>query len=448
MSQPPTVALLFGGRSGEHEVSLRSAVSVAAGLAARHDVLCVLIDKQGNWLLQDSPQPRPAGGEPVFLAPLPGDGGRLRRLEDAGEAARPDVYFPVLHGTYGEDGTVQGLFELAGVPYAGAGVAASAAAMDKAMMKALFERAGLEQVPHRVLLRRDAQAEAATARRARAAAVRQAREPGLERRHQQGEDSGRARPGARARVPLRPQAGRRARARGARDRARGARQRPAAGVCARRGRARPRVLRLRVEVRGEVPHRPADPGAARRRGHERGTAPRDRGLPGRGRAPVTPASTSSSRRAAAGCWSTRSTPSPASRRSACTRSSGRRAGSRTKSCSSDRRARPRAPSAALATLDRLPRLAVRIGGATAPCGGLRAAWCTRNHIRSVSSCPRPHIFVSPAGSPCRPSASGAWRAETGSWSRFARFPHARAQPKLLQLWSIAGAVAKNPLTRG
>lgn len=153
------MALLFGGRSGEHEVSLRSAASVAEGLAAHHDLLCVLVDKQGNWLLQGGPRPLASGGEPVFLAPVPGEGGRLRRLADARELARPDVFFPLLHGTYGEDGTVQGLLELAAVPYAGAGVAASAASMDKAMMKALFERAGLEQVPHRVLLRRDGEAE-------------------------------------------------------------------------------------------------------------------------------------------------------------------------------------------------------------------------------------------------------------------------------------------------
>ena len=157
-----TVALLFGGRSGEHEVSLRSAVSVAAGLAARHDVACVLVDKQGRWLLQEGPGPRAEGGEPVFVAPSPHDGGRLRRLADAREARRPDVYFPVLHGTYGEDGTVQGLLELAAVPYVGAGVAASAAAMDKEMMKALFARAGLPQVEHRTLRSpRDARAEAA-----------------------------------------------------------------------------------------------------------------------------------------------------------------------------------------------------------------------------------------------------------------------------------------------
>jgi len=160
MDARPAVALLFGGRSGEHEVSLRSAASVAAGLRPRHRLVCVLIDKQGRWLLQPAEEPQPQGGEEVFLAASPSDGGRLRRLEDARELARAEVFFPVLHGTYGEDGTVQGLLELASVPYAGAGVAASAASMDKAMMKALFERAGLEQVPWRLLPRRDPSAEA------------------------------------------------------------------------------------------------------------------------------------------------------------------------------------------------------------------------------------------------------------------------------------------------
>jgi D-alanine-D-alanine ligase len=157
------VALLFGGRSGEHEVSLVSAASVAAGLRAAHDVVPVLLDRAGRWLLQAGGDPRPSGGEPVFLAPVPGDGGRLRRLADARELAQPDVFFPVLHGTYGEDGTVQGLFELAAVPYVGAGVAASAVSMDKAMMKALFARAGLPQVEHRVLLRPGGEGEEARA---------------------------------------------------------------------------------------------------------------------------------------------------------------------------------------------------------------------------------------------------------------------------------------------
>jgi len=160
MTPSRRVAVLYGGRSGEHEVSLRSAESVVAGLGERHEVLCVLIGRDGRWLLQDGPVPRGEGGERVFLAPEP-DGGGLRRLADAGEVARPDVYFPVLHGPYGEDGTVQGLFELAGVPYVGSGVAASAGSMDKAIMKALFAQAGLPQVDYRVLLRRDAAGEAA-----------------------------------------------------------------------------------------------------------------------------------------------------------------------------------------------------------------------------------------------------------------------------------------------
>jgi D-alanine-D-alanine ligase len=143
------VAVLFGGRSGEHEVSLVSGASVAGALAERHDVIPVLIDREGRWLLQ--PALAPEGGEPVFLAPSPADRGALRRMSDAAVVARPDACFPVLHGTFGEDGTVQGLLDLAAVPYAGSGVAASAAAMDKELMKALFTAAGVPQTPYRVL---------------------------------------------------------------------------------------------------------------------------------------------------------------------------------------------------------------------------------------------------------------------------------------------------------
>jgi D-alanine-D-alanine ligase len=150
------IALLFGGRSGEHEVSVRSAESVAQGLSSRFDVLPVLIDHGGRWWLQEQGATvRPQGGLPVFVVPSPGDAGALRKLDDAQEAARPDVYFPVLHGTYGEDGTIQGLLELAGVPFVGSGTAASAGAMDKVLMKALFSAAGLPQAGYRVLLGRD-----------------------------------------------------------------------------------------------------------------------------------------------------------------------------------------------------------------------------------------------------------------------------------------------------
>lgn len=151
MAERLKVALMFGGRSGEHEVSVRSAVSVARGLAGRHDVLPLFLDHDGGWWLQDGSEPRTEGGQAVFLAATPRDRGRLRRLEDARELARPDVYFPVLHGTYGEDGTIQGLLELAGVAYVGSGVAASAAAMDKELMKALFAAAAVPQTPYRVL---------------------------------------------------------------------------------------------------------------------------------------------------------------------------------------------------------------------------------------------------------------------------------------------------------
>jgi len=155
MTERLRVALLFGGRSGEHEVSVRSAASVAAGLAPHFEVQPLLIDHEGRWWLQDAPTPAPAGGRPVFLVASPEDGGALRSLEGALVVARPDVYFPVLHGPYGEDGTIQGLLDLASVPYVGSGVAASAAAMDKELMKGLFAAASVPQTAHRVLRRAD-----------------------------------------------------------------------------------------------------------------------------------------------------------------------------------------------------------------------------------------------------------------------------------------------------
>src|SRR5260221_9195897 len=148
-----TIAVLFGGRSGEHEISVRSAASVVQGLSVVHDVLPVLVDRRGGWKLQ---QPGPGapgeGGTRVFLVPSPSARGVLRRLEDGSVIARPDVYFPVLHGTFGEDGTIQGLFELAGVPFVGSGCAASAVGMDKAFMKGVFASVGLAQARYRVLL--------------------------------------------------------------------------------------------------------------------------------------------------------------------------------------------------------------------------------------------------------------------------------------------------------
>jgi D-alanine-D-alanine ligase len=121
------VAVLAGGRSSEHEVSLESANAVRAGLAeAGHEVVDVLLERDGSWL---------CGGEPVTLAP----GGGLLGC---------DVVWPVLHGPFGEDGSVQGLLELVGVAYVGAGVLASAVCMDKLVFKDLMRTHAIPQVDY------------------------------------------------------------------------------------------------------------------------------------------------------------------------------------------------------------------------------------------------------------------------------------------------------------
>lgn len=136
------MAVLMGGRSSEHEVSLASAAAVIAALdPARYEVTPVLISAEGAWS---------ADGEPVAL--VPGADGRGRLASAGGGPDRPlDVVFPVLHGPYGEDGTVQGALETAGVPYVGAGVAASAVAMDKAMFKVFLRDAGIPTPEHCVV---------------------------------------------------------------------------------------------------------------------------------------------------------------------------------------------------------------------------------------------------------------------------------------------------------
>jgi D-alanine-D-alanine ligase len=145
------VALLFGGRSAEHDVSLMSAANVYRALdPARYEVVPIAVARTGAWMLCPLPDGRfpaqvPADGPLVTL--LPGGGGRLVVAspdDTAVEAPGPvDVIFPVLHGPFGEDGSVQGLAELAGVPFVGASVFGSAAAMDKDAAKRLLRDAGL-----------------------------------------------------------------------------------------------------------------------------------------------------------------------------------------------------------------------------------------------------------------------------------------------------------------
>ncbi len=137
------VAVLGGGRSSEHEVSLASAASVAAGLReAGHTVLAVTISRAGVWRLH-------AGDAAPFSGDGDGDAGAGLALVPGCGFPGADVVFPVLHGPFGEDGTVQGLLECLDVPYVGAGVAASAVCMDKVLFKDLMARAGLPQVRYR-----------------------------------------------------------------------------------------------------------------------------------------------------------------------------------------------------------------------------------------------------------------------------------------------------------
>lgn len=143
------VLLLYGGRSAEHDVSRVSAAAVAGALDPdRYDVTFVGITPEGRWLLAAPPGPTadPGGlkvsGEPVALLPDP-TCQRLVKLDDFSDAGTFDVAFPVLHGPFGEDGTVQGLLELAGIPYVGAGVVGAAVAMDKVMAKRAFAAAQL-----------------------------------------------------------------------------------------------------------------------------------------------------------------------------------------------------------------------------------------------------------------------------------------------------------------
>ena len=182
------VGILFGGRSGEHEVSLLSAASLLNAIdKEKYEVVPIGITKDGHWLTAEhaedllqgklmieprhlragdpettSPAAVLARGEAVMVPPEPvhrqsgfvpfqSDAPRTRRASD--RAINVDIIFPVLHGTFGEDGTIQGLLELADIPYVGAGVLGSAAGMDKDIMKSLFIAAGIPIVKHVTILR-------------------------------------------------------------------------------------------------------------------------------------------------------------------------------------------------------------------------------------------------------------------------------------------------------
>jgi D-alanine-D-alanine ligase len=189
MADKIRIGVLFGGQSGEHEVSLVSASAVMDALdRAKYEIVPIGITKQGRWLAGDHTLPTlTALADPKLLpssAELNMQNEELKTDEASPSAtdvtdtmlvAKPgsqfsvlnsqfsiDVVFPVLHGPMGEDGTVQGLLELAGVPYVGCGVLASAVGLDKAMMKAAFSAAGLPQAPWLLVRRAEWQADSAS----------------------------------------------------------------------------------------------------------------------------------------------------------------------------------------------------------------------------------------------------------------------------------------------
>jgi len=155
MTKRLRVGVIYGGRSGEHEISLRSANAVIRALhPRRYEAVPIAITKRGRWFTGPRSLERldqaqrqlktiPAHGNEVTIVPEPVRHGLVHLEAQSLRAERLDVVFPVLHGSYGEDGTIQGLLELAGLPYVGAGVLGSAVGMDKDVMKRLLREAGL-----------------------------------------------------------------------------------------------------------------------------------------------------------------------------------------------------------------------------------------------------------------------------------------------------------------
>ncbi len=168
------VGVIFGGRSAEHEVSLQSAKNVIAAINRdKYEVVLIGMDKEGRWYLKDETKYLLNENDPRLialnstgneLALVPGESGR-QLVNTAGETGigRLDVVFPVLHGTYGEDGTIQGMLKLAGIPFVGAGVLGSAVGMDKDVAKRLLRDAGI-RVADFITIKKEAEADFKTAK--------------------------------------------------------------------------------------------------------------------------------------------------------------------------------------------------------------------------------------------------------------------------------------------
>ena len=163
MANRTRVAVIFGGRSSEHTISCISAGSILRAIdQTKYEVVPIGITKEGRWVLETSDSAKLSitdgvfpvvdnSRSPVLFTPDPSATHLVVQSEVPDVLAQVDVVFPVLHGPWGEDGTIQGLFELAGVPYVGSGVFASAAAMDKGHLKALMRAAGIPVGPYEVI---------------------------------------------------------------------------------------------------------------------------------------------------------------------------------------------------------------------------------------------------------------------------------------------------------
>jgi D-alanine-D-alanine ligase len=156
------VGLLFGGRSGEHEVSISSARAIAKALSAeqnadKYEILPFYIQKDGRWLAGEAPQKVLESGIPLLESQEESTSeerlSALSQWQSPSQVAQVDVWFPILHGPNGEDGTIQGLLTLMQIPFVGSGVLGSAMGMDKIAMKMAFEQAGLSQVKYKALTR-------------------------------------------------------------------------------------------------------------------------------------------------------------------------------------------------------------------------------------------------------------------------------------------------------
>ena len=160
------IAVVFGGKSSEHEVSKMSAATIMAALdESKYFVMPIYISREGRWFFYDGPKDniRNLAWEkfalPAILSPDAGHRGILRLVGDKFKLMHVDVIIPVLHGKNGEDGTMQGLFELSGIPYVGSGVLASAVCMDKSFTNMMVDKMGIKRAPYKVFTKHDADAD-------------------------------------------------------------------------------------------------------------------------------------------------------------------------------------------------------------------------------------------------------------------------------------------------